>query len=333
MVPKISIIVPVYNVEHYLHRCINSILNQTFKDYELILVNDGSTDLSSKICNDYAQNNKKIKVIHQDNGGAASARNSGMEIALGDYIAFVDGDDFIHTKMYEDLYNVAKENDSDIVVCDFIKIKEDMDYKTEGKLLNNNIFNYSNLEALEKLYSSTDQVGNNLTMVLPVNKIYKKNLFNTIKFVEGKICEDEFMAHRILYESKKISYIPKILYFYVQRSNSVMNSPYSIKRLDKVYALKDRVEFFKEINQRKLLNLAIRSFIDSYFWNYYKVKIEIPYAIQTIRKLSLKGNNLIFTLVNPMISWKQKIFISLFALNPYFYDIYIEKKIVKPIHK
>src|SRR5690348_8514297 len=124
MNPKISIIVPIYDVQKYLFKCIDSILAQTFTDYELILVNDGSPDSCGEICNEFAKKDKRIKVIHKKNGGLSSARNAGLEIAKGEYIGFIDSDDFIHNKMYEILYQNALFHSSDIIICDFLKVNE-----------------------------------------------------------------------------------------------------------------------------------------------------------------------------------------------------------------
>ena len=129
--PKISVIVPVYNVEKYLRKCIESILNQTFREFELILVDDGSTDSSGKICDEYALKDSRIKVIHKENGGASSARNAGLDVAKGEYIGFVDSDDWIEMDMYGELYRLIKENNTDISVCGINNIK-DIKYKNEN---------------------------------------------------------------------------------------------------------------------------------------------------------------------------------------------------------
>ena len=123
--PIISIIVPVYNVESYLERCIESILNQSFKEFELILVNDGSTDSCKDICNEYKTKDKRIKVIHKENGGLSSARNAGLDIARGKYIGFVDSDDFINKDMYKTLFNTIQDNNSDMIICDYYKVNEE----------------------------------------------------------------------------------------------------------------------------------------------------------------------------------------------------------------
>jgi len=154
MDPKISIIVPVYNVELYLGKCIDSILNQTFSGFELILVNDGSLDNCGSICDSFAKLDRRVKVIHKGNGGLSSARNAGLEIACGEYIGFVDSDDYIERQMYETLYNQATETSSDIVVCDFYMIDEN------GKILNNEknqvipsqVIEYINIQSLKAMF-------------------------------------------------------------------------------------------------------------------------------------------------------------------------------------
>jgi glycosyltransferase involved in cell wall biosynthesis len=152
--PKaLSIIVPVYNVERYLNKCLDSILNQTFKDFELILVNDGSRDKSGEICDRYEKVDKRIKVIHKDNGGLSSARNAGLNIAEGDYIAFVDSDDFIHYRMYEILINTAIKKKSDITMCKYMDAFEHEIYDLQGDKELTNTIDFSNLEFLSQLYS------------------------------------------------------------------------------------------------------------------------------------------------------------------------------------
>lgn len=125
--PKVSIVVPVYKVEEYIDRCLDSLLNQTLKDIEIILVDDGSPDNCPKICDEYAQKDARVRVVHKQNEGLGYARNSGMEVAVGEYIAFVDSDDFVDIRMFEELYDVARGNDSDVVYCNIYK------YYNEGK--------------------------------------------------------------------------------------------------------------------------------------------------------------------------------------------------------
>ncbi|WEG11506.1 glycosyltransferase [Pullulanibacillus sp. KACC 23026] len=317
MEPKISIIVPVYKSEACLETCVQSILKQSFSDFELILVNDGSPDSCGEMCEELSKKDKRIKVIHKKNGGAASARNAGLKRALGKYIAFVDSDDFIHYRMYECLYKVINENASDIAMCDFIKVssnkKPACKIKVNGEV---KLEHYSNLEALEQLYSNTS----NLRLVIPVNKLYKKHLFKGLEFKEGRICEDEFIIHEILYASQKVSYINETFYFYLQRPNSVMNAPYSVKRLDKVHALKERVDFFQSIKQPRLANLALRGYIDSFFWNYFLAKTNLSNCDKELRELKRQFSQFRYYFIrNPLLSWKHKLAIFIFMFNSNWY--------------
>ena len=205
--PKISIIVPIYNVEKYLTNCIDSILNQTFKDFELILVNDGSTDNSFEICKHYKDIDDRICIIDKKNGGLSSARNAGLDIAKGEYIGFVDSDDYIHPQMYELLYNQIIKNKADISMCEFKKVSEFNKKELSDKvILNQEVEILNNKEAVFKLGEN-----GSVTYVIACNKLYKKSLFNNIKFKEGIIHEDEYIIHRLLYQVKTLVYIKEKL--------------------------------------------------------------------------------------------------------------------------
>ncbi|MDQ0198773.1 glycosyltransferase family 2 protein [Neobacillus ginsengisoli] len=325
MAYKISIIVPVYNVEKYLVKCIDSILNQTFSDFELILVNDGSTDKSGEICDEYSKIDKRIKVVHKKNGGLSSARNAGIDLAKGEYIAFVDSDDYIHKRMYEVLYNNAIINSSDIIICDFTVANEGVFYDTSNLNIDIVAQNFSNIESLNKLYTSKG-----ISFIVAWNKLYKRELFNDIRYEKGRIHEDEFIIHQILYKSSKVTYLPIKLYYYLQTNNSIIRSPYNIKRLDLVYALKERVDFFSEVKQTKLQQLAETNFVQSFFLNYYKAKYNVSNNNKELRQLkkvfSLSVGPL---LVNPFFNKKEKILWLLFVLNPLLYEIYHKIKKIK----
>ena len=213
--PIISIIVPVYNVEKYLKRCIDSILNQTFKDFELILVNDGSTDGCKEICNQYEKLDNRIKVIHKENGGLSSARNAGLDIAKGKYIGFVDSDDYINVNMYQNLLDKLIKNKSDLVICKLVRVKDN--YKetiNKSKIVEKN---YDNLQALQELYNI-----NSIDFIVAWNKLYKSELLKDIRYPVGKKYEDEFVIHKILNKCKKVTFINKELYYYYQRDDSIM---------------------------------------------------------------------------------------------------------------
>lgn len=328
MAPKISIIVPVYNVEAYIHKCIQSILAQTFTDFELILVDDGSPDNCGMICDEYALSDNRVKVIHKENGGLSDARNAGINTALGNYIGFVDSDDYIDSNMYEELYLTAVTNSSDLVVCDFIKVNEGENICKKKFSSVTQAKNFTNLQGLEQLYKAEPDsymtgAGNNVRWITSWNKLYRKSLFENIKFVKGKIFEDEFITHKILYNCKKISYHPGELYYYVQRPNSIINSAFTLKNFDKVLALKDRADFFKSINQKYLHERAIKSYMDAFFWNYYTAKSELTGIKEELKALKDNFNSCFVSILkNPLIGRKQRAILLLFVINPIFYDLY-----------
>ena len=282
--PKLSIIVPIYNVEKYLSRCIESILNQTFREFELILINDGSTDNFKEICEKYKKIDSRIIVVNKKNGGVSSARNFGIDISRGEYIGFVDPDDFIDSNMYEILFNIINLYQSDIVICDYYKVSEYNIKKYEEIQLNNKgiiVENINNIDAIERILTVGEK------FIFAWNKIYKRRLFENLRYNEGMIYEDEFLAHRILYRCNKVSIINSSLYYYVQRKGSIVNSRFSSKKFDKVYAIKDRVDFLKDKGIVNLIDKAEKSFIDYFVWNYfvgYQRLENIEYELKRLKK-------------------------------------------------
>lgn len=209
----ISIIIPVYNVKFYLKECLNSIINQSYKNLEIILVDDGSTDGSEKICDEYAAKDKRIVVIHKENGGVSDARNKGLDICTGDYISFVDSDDWLELDAYERILNVAKKTKADIVVCGYIlEFKNGkINYSLDNKMIR------ENLKILDELFY--DKNFPNAVW----GKLYKKEIFRNLKFPSGKIYEDMLIKYDILKETDKIVILDNLLYHYRQRESSIMN--------------------------------------------------------------------------------------------------------------
>lgn len=232
---KISVIVPIYNVEQYLKKCIDSIVNQTYKNLEIILVNDGSLDNSGKICDEYAKNDDRIKVIHKNNGGLSDARNAGLEVITGDFISFIDSDDWIDLDNYEVMIkNIIKYN-ADMAVTNINYVYKD---RFKHKYNEEKIRTFNKEEAMGELITGG--------LIQPVvwNKLYKKEIIDDMKFKVGKLNEDEFFTYKICSRAEKIIYIPNVLYQYRQRRNSIMGT-YSLKRLDGVEALCERMKFIK----------------------------------------------------------------------------------------
>ena len=243
----ISVIVPIYKVEQYLEKCIDSIINQTYKNLEIILVDDGSPDNCGKICDEYSKEDNRIKVIHKKNGGLSDSRNKGLNISSGNYVVFIDSDDYIDTNMIEKLYNKLIETNSDICICDFIR-----EFENFSKY-NNFEKKYFCVEGNEKFKCLYNQY--NVVSTVQWNKLYKKNIFDSIKFEVGKINEDEFIVFDEFEKANKIIYVLEPLYYYRQRQNSIMNSKFNIKRYDAIEALEKRIEKLKEKGLYELLTL------------------------------------------------------------------------------
>lgn len=239
---KISVIVPIYNVEEYVEKCIDSLIKQTYKNIEIILVDDGSKDKSYEICKKYSELDSRIKLIHKENGGLSDARNVGIDNATGEYITFLDSDDWLNYNYCEVMVNEILDTKADIVMCNIVNVYSD-DYVFEEKISYEKT-SYTNLEALEKFEDTVN--------VVAVAKLYSKELFNNLRYRVGKIHEDEFMFHRIFYEAKKIVCLDIQMYAYRQRPNSITTSKYSLKRLDGLEALEDRMNFYEE---KSLTNL------------------------------------------------------------------------------
>lgn len=233
--PLISVIVPVYNCEKYLEKCIRSIIKQTYSNIEIILIDDGSTDNSGKICDKYQSN--KIVVIHQKNRGQAAARNAGIKLAKGEYIGFVDSDDWIDSKMYEVLLKNMETAGADISCCGIAKVdnkhfdlfnKEMIDYKE-----------YLPVEALDIL------IDNKIITSSPCDKLYKSRILKNAFMREGVIFEDFDIMPKWLVEANKIVYTSKPLYYYRTTYNSTMSN-HSIKRFDELAASRKRIEFYRK---------------------------------------------------------------------------------------
>ena len=236
---EISMIVPVYQVEKYIAQCIESVINQTFHDFELILIDDGSKDNSGKICDSYAEKDNRIRVIHTENKGAAAARNMGLEQASGRYITFLDGDDYLAENMLERLYEVIDGSEYDVVVCDFLNLLPD---EKENFIVHLKEKTVSGRIVLEHLKN-----GKNYGVWTIVwNKIYKKEVLDNIRFPTGKYFEDEFFSDQLYLASNKIHVISDVLCYHRVLASSTMNTQQAENYLDLLDALQKRIEIYLE---------------------------------------------------------------------------------------
>lgn len=234
----ISIIVPVYKVESYLKKCIKSIVNQTYRNIEIILVDDGSPDDCGKICDEFSEQDSRIVVIHKENGGLSDARNAGLDIAKGNYIGFVDSDDWIACDMYEKLLNAIHKYDAEIAICCIKKIRKD---KTEVQDIERNIV-YSKQKALYELI--VDKNVNSFAW----NKLYKKELFQNLRFPKGRVFEDTLFMYQIFEKANRVVHINEPLYYYLRRDDSILGTwPLKVE-IDFCIAQQDRFRVMQKLH-------------------------------------------------------------------------------------
>lgn len=310
--PQISVIVPVYNVEKYLHACLDSILAQTFTDFELILVDDGSKDSSGKICDEYAKKDSRIRVLHKKNGGAADARNCGIDHAMGEWIMFFDSDDCFESHIVQKLYETAQAENADMAVCSIDLFNDDC---FEEKYIPDYF------ATTPGIFSGTEilSTGHIPTIyVTPCCKIFKKSLFDDVRFCVGRIYEDEIIIHRLLYKCDRIVVIEDILYHYRQVSGSVSHT-IKANRLDWIYALYDRYFFYIQHGLQEYSNHVLKAYfwhLDEFFFKVEKTeesKARLKECLKNTRKL------LPHYFKEKDISVKEKIMRTVFCISPSLY--------------
>ena len=256
--PEISIIVPVYNTEKYLYRCVDSILGQTFTDFELILIDDGSTDASGDICDEYRAADSRVRVVHQNNRGQAAARNLGAAIAEGRWLSFVDSDDMLHPQMLASMYDVAFNNNADISMCSFVEgstvpddFNKDLEYKVELIDINENT-----------LFEISTSPKNKGRAYIVYAKLIKKEIVKKYPFENGRIFEDNAVILWWLQEAKIVANIDAAFYFYFTNPTGTMGSKITQKKVtDNLWSEEERLLFYKKNNYQKLISREYRTLV------------------------------------------------------------------------
>jgi len=274
--PTISVIVPVYKVEPYLCRCVDSILAQTFTDFELILVDDGSPDGCPAICDEYQEKDSRVVVIHQQNGGLSAARNAGIDWAFAnsdsEWLTFIDSDDFVSENYLELLLHAAVENDAEISMGCFTSVQNDDPVyfpERHGML---QVFDHRPICSLlynDKLHWS-DLRYRMCSIVSAWGKLYKKSLFSECRFPEGRIHEDQGTTYKLLFRARKTVLIGDVIYFYRLNDESIMHRKFNIKRYDDLDLLKEAIMFFAEMNEDEIKSLAEKHYM----------QLKLQYAIE-----------------------------------------------------
>ena len=315
----ISIIVPVYNVEKYLKKCIDSIVNQTYKNLEIILVDDGATDRSGEICDELAKLDNRIKVYHKENGGLSDARNYGVERATGDYIGFVDSDDYIDAEMYEKLYEAITKEDADVAECNFnfIYPNRAVKYTNEKYYLvldrSKYVEEYINMD---KLFGSA------------CTKLMKKELARKLHFPKGKLYEDGFYSLDLMKVGRRFVILDAPFYNYVMREGSITNSRFNEKNLD-LLEITNNIYNYVAVNYPSLKKAAARRKMYSYFNILDLIILSTDYRNKEyfIKIKKYFQRNAIKLLTNEKISIKRKIRLLIMLMNMNIY-----KKVLKKHH-
>lgn len=262
----ITVIIPVFRVEAYLRRCVDSVLVQTYGNMEVILVDDGSDDGCPDICDAYARQDSRIRVIHQENAGLSGARNVGIEQAKGRYLSFVDSDDYLSPEFLERLYRACVETGSDMSVCRWEYVKgEPIPDRGSGKTQT-----FTGQQMLANLY-----IPDGAYFVVAWNKLYKRELFETIRYPLGRIHEDEATTYRIYHQVKQAAYVDASLYGYFVTPSSITRG-FNPKRVDWVKAGAERIDFLEEQGYSELMVTALQAFADGSIDIYFGLKDGLP---------------------------------------------------------
>ena len=303
---KVSIIVAIYNTGKYLKPCLDSLVNQSFKDIELILIDDESSDGSEKICDEYAAYDNRIKVIHKKNEGISMARNTGKLHAISKYIVFIDGDDYVEKDMIKDLYENIIKYDADIVECGVSWIYDD-------KIINETteeIVVCDNIQALDYM------LENKKFMAVPWNKIYIKSLFDDIEYPRGCIHEDLGTTYKLLYKAKKLVCIPEIRYNYIQIGSSISHLKFDKRHLDAIIFLEEIYLFIEKLNNKILEQKAYRNLMLSLIYWYTRAKEDGVNDKEILEPIMDMFNRYYKDLKNKNLSIKHKAKIKAFKISP-----------------
>lgn len=248
----VSVVIPVYNVERFLRACVDSVIGQTYANIEIILVDDGSTDGCSAICDDYALQDERVKIIHKPNGGLSDARNAGIGIAKGKYITFIDSDDYVSDRLVELLYTELIKNNAQISFCDHRNIPEDENACSEVGEYNTQC--YGGRECIREMYLPKRHGMDFIACA----KLYLLSLFTDsgILYPVGRIYEDSFTTFKLMYHTEKMVFLDAEMYYYRMRDGSITKSKVNAKYLDKLAATQEACDFFERHSEQELFNCA-----------------------------------------------------------------------------
>ena len=302
---KVSIILPIYNVDKYLSKCLDSILAQTYRDLEIILIDDGSTDDSAKICDEYAKCDKRIVVKHQKNGGVSAARNAGLELATGEFATFIDPDDYVDENHIETLVEAQKRDNSDVVICAYNNIR-----------LQNDLV--SGTEALRRLLMLQRDLD-----ILIWNKLYRASLFknNKITYPVGRIHEDNLTTYKVLYFADKVTYIDANSYHYISRKGSITKENKLLTQLiERRNAAIEAIDFLKDddvvdfayvskiLAEFRFMDCSINGQVNKKYFKEYRAEAFKTRDLLSDKECLTSKLKLYFTLLKPLGGLPYKMF-------------------------
>ena len=320
MDPLISIIMPVYNTERYLERSIASILHQTYENWELLVVDDGSTDDSFVCLKNIQRRDARIRLFHKENGGAASARNYALDRAQGTYIMFVDSDDAYEADCIETCYNALREHRADACLFNFDCIDENGNITEGGDAhpIGDEIINP------DQIFLRTYQ-KNGYMFALPCNKLVKREAFDGLRFSDGmRMCEDEVLFPRLIERCPRIVCVSRVLYHYWIHQGSIMHDVFSLKQLDQLRAYWERIRFYRETKR-----VALRRKAEEEYWyniapKYIRYDLKLAQNKAALRSVKKQYDQVFCSLMrNPLLPAKEKIKSFLFFVSPRAYKKYI----------
>lgn len=267
----VSIIVPIYKVEPYLKRCVESLRKQSYENIEIILVDDGSPDGCPVICDEYAKQDSRIRVIHQENGGLSAARNAGIEAARGEYLSFVDSDDYVAEDFIESLYELLQESGAVIAQCRFAYVHGE-ELSSEK---NRNWTIYRGESLMEQLYAKEEWAT---YFVVAWNKLYRREVFQEIRYPVGRIHEDEATTYQLFHIGKRLAFLDRALYGYFVENTGSITAKFSRKRFDYLTAQEERIAFFQKSGYERLLSRAYKKLCDACITFYFRCDEQVEDA-------------------------------------------------------
>lgn len=299
MSPLISVIIPVYKVEAYLNACVESVLAQTWQNFEIILVDDGSPDNCPAMCDEFAARDSRIRVIHKENGGLSSSRNAGIDAARGEYLAFLDSDDLWTPLFLERLHRAIEETGADFSVCLFRRFRGEppTNLPTPAKTISLNqreafeclfgVHNENMVIAPNKLYSTQLFSPVNENMAVAWNKLHHTDTFRAVRYPLGKLHEDEAVIHEIIGAAATIAWVEEEHYLYREAPNSITTSRFNLRRLDEMDAKEPRIRFFEQHGMQDLAYKAKIGYLSCLMRLYRTVLMELDDSVQVTETCSM----------------------------------------------